>query len=60
MLKTDPRTGTPLQNNILELWSLLHFLMPLLFTSRKEFAYWFNDPLNKMIDNTSMVTGKPR
>ena len=28
-------TGTPLQNNLLELWALLHFLMPDLFDSRK-------------------------
>uniref|UniRef100_A0A1I7SBV9 Helicase SWR1 n=1 Tax=Bursaphelenchus xylophilus TaxID=6326 RepID=A0A1I7SBV9_BURXY len=30
-------TGTPLQNNLLELWSLLHFLMPRVFTSRDDF-----------------------
>lgn len=44
-------SGTPLQNNILELWSLLHFLMPYVFNSRKEFAYWFADPLNKAVEN---------
>ena len=36
--KSDNRlllTGTPLQNNLLELWALLHFLMPDLFDSRK-------------------------
>ena len=24
-------TGTPLQNNLMELWSLMHFLMPDVF-----------------------------
>jgi helicase SWR1 len=51
-------SGTPLQNNILELWSLLHFLMPYLFNSRKEFAYWFADPLNKLTENPSGTSGK--
>eukprot|EP00767_Chilomastix_cuspidata_P000208 gnl/Chilomastix_cuspidata/1050.p1 GENE.gnl/Chilomastix_cuspidata/1050~~gnl/Chilomastix_cuspidata/1050.p1 ORF type:complete len:1023 (-),score=139.88 gnl/Chilomastix_cuspidata/1050:3387-6455(-) len=31
-------TGTPLQNNLGELWSLLNFLMPTIFTSSEEFA----------------------
>jgi E1A-binding protein p400 len=30
-------TGTPLQNNLMELWSLMHFLMPQIFASHKEF-----------------------
>ena len=34
-------TGTPLQNNLMELWSLLHFLMPHIFESHKEFKDWF-------------------
>jgi len=39
-LKTRNRillTGTPLQNNLKELWSLLNFLMPKLFESADEF-----------------------
>ena len=28
-------TGTPLQNNLMELWALMHFLMPYIFRSRK-------------------------
>lgn len=31
-------TGTPLQNDIGELWSLLNFLMPELFSSKKDFT----------------------
>ena len=34
-------TGTPLQNNLMELWSLMHFLMPHIFASQKEFKEWF-------------------
>lgn len=34
-------TGTPIQNNMQELWSLLHFIMPTLFDSLSEFSEWF-------------------
>jgi len=34
-------TGTPLQNKLSELWSLLHFMMPTIFDSHAEFAEWF-------------------
>lgn len=30
-------TGTPVQNNLSELWALLHFCMPLIFTNVEEF-----------------------
>lgn len=46
-------TGTPLQNNLMELWSLMHFLMPHVFSSHKEFAHWFSNPLNMMIEGNS-------
>jgi SNF2 family DNA or RNA helicase len=35
-------TGTPLQNDIGELWSLLNFLMPQLFSSKDDFNEWFD------------------
>ena len=35
-------SGTPLQNNLLELWSLLHFLLPDLFSSLAQFQSWFD------------------
>ncbi|CDW76777.1 chromatin-remodelling complex atpase iswi2 [Stylonychia lemnae] len=35
-------TGTPLQNNIQELWSLLNYLMPEIFSSSDDFCDWFN------------------
>eukprot|EP01083_Nonionella_stella_P073910 200160_1 len=42
-------TGTPLQNNVLELWSLMHFLMPNVFQSQLEFREWFDDPMAGMM-----------
>ncbi|KAI5453460.1 putative DNA helicase ino80 [Naganishia albida] len=35
-------TGTPIQNNMGELWALLHFIMPDLFTSLQDFTQWFS------------------
>ena len=35
-------TGTPLQNNLDELWSLLNFLMPDIFDDVRIFRSWFN------------------
>ena len=35
-------TGTPLQNNLKELWSLLHFLMPQTFLDWEAFEDWFD------------------
>lgn len=37
-------TGTPLQNNLTELWALLNFLLPKIFNSSDEFEKWFNQP----------------
>jgi len=46
-------TGTPLQNNLMELWSLLHFLMPHVFTDRKQFSYWFSNPMDSIIEGNT-------
>ena len=35
-------TGTPLQNNLDELWSLLNFLMAEIFDDLRVFRSWFN------------------
>lgn len=35
-------TGTPLQNNLHELWALLNFLLPDIFSSSEQFDQWFN------------------
>lgn len=37
-------TGTPLQNNLPELWALLNFLLPTIFSSVDTFDQWFNKP----------------
>ncbi|RKP30190.1 hypothetical protein METBISCDRAFT_16953 [Metschnikowia bicuspidata] len=38
-------TGTPLQNNLHELWALLNFVLPKIFNSVKSFDEWFNTPI---------------
>ncbi len=52
-------TGTPLQNNIMELWSLLYFLMPSTkmnqampsgFANLDDFQQWFGKPVDKIIE----------
>merc|ERR1719253_1088777 len=35
-------TGTPLQNNLTELWSLLNFLLPSIFDDLDSFQAWFD------------------
>ncbi|XP_022342498.2 helicase domino-like isoform X2 [Crassostrea virginica] len=45
-------TGTPLQNSLMELWSLMHFLMPHVFQSHREFKEWFANPLTGMIEGS--------
>ncbi|KAL8272431.1 hypothetical protein Esti_003721 [Eimeria stiedai] len=37
-------TGTPLQNNLTELWSLLNFLLPKIFSCVDDFEKWFCQP----------------
>ena len=54
-------TGTPLQNNLMELWSLLYFLMPngvtadatavVGFANHKEFTEWFSNPMDKAVES---------
>ena len=48
-------TGTPLQNSLMELWSLMHFLMPHIFQSHSEFKEWFCNPVNNMIEGNTSV-----
>ena len=41
-------TGTPLQNRLPELWSLLNFLHPNVFNACSDFDRWFSAPLAAM------------
>ncbi|CAI9299634.1 unnamed protein product [Lactuca saligna] len=45
-------TGTPLQNNLEELWALLNFLLPNIFNSAEDFSQWFNKPFESNADNS--------
>jgi len=40
-------TGTPLQNNLHELWALLNFLMPDVFSDSNDFDYIFSQIANE-------------
>ncbi|KAJ3044925.1 hypothetical protein HDV00_000208 [Rhizophlyctis rosea] len=46
-------TGTPLQNNLHELWALLNFLLPDIFSSAEDFDNWFESQGG---DQDSVVT----
>ena len=47
-------TGTPLANNLVELWSLLNFLLPNEFTTSDPFADAFDLTLQKVDDQKLM------
>lgn len=46
-------TGTPLQNNLHELWALLNFLLPDVFNSSDDFDSWFDT--NNCLENVQLV-----
>lgn len=48
-------TGTPLQNDLMELWSLMHFLMPHIFQSHQEFKDWFSNPISGMVEGQERI-----
>lgn len=59
-------TGTPLQNNLMELWSLLYFLMPSSkvnqampdgFADLENFQTWFGRPVDRIMEQASAATG---
>merc|ERR1719506_3307606 len=45
-------TGTPLQNSLPELWALLNFLLPSIFSSVDTFEQWFSTPFQKDLGET--------
>ena len=48
-------TGTPLQNSLPELWSLLNFLLPTIFNSVDNFEQWFSAPFSAAGDKSDMT-----
>lgn len=46
-------TGTPLQNNLHELWALLNFLLPDVFNNSDDFDTWFDT--NKCLGDMTLV-----
>lgn len=46
-------TGTPLQNNLAELWSLLNFLLPDVFSDLESFQAWFDTGGDLSLSNYS-------
>ena len=48
-------SGTPIQNTMAELWSLLHFVMPTLFDSHEEFDDWFSKDIESSAESKSQV-----
>lgn len=47
-------TGTPLMNDLSELWSLLNFLLPTIFNSVDTFDQWFNRPFSQFGNSTGL------
>lgn len=59
LLKAQNRlliTGTPLQNNLHELWALLNFLLPDVFSSADDFEHWFSSVEELPDPNQKKVT----
>ena len=48
-------TGTPLQNNLHELWALLNFLVPDIFSDSSQFDEWFNLEIDDDATKKNMI-----
>lgn len=52
-------TGTPLQNNLAELWSLLNFILPDVFCNLADFESWFDfSYINNKEDEDAAATAQ--
>uniref|UniRef100_A0A7S3VCZ0 Chromatin-remodeling complex ATPase chain n=1 Tax=Chaetoceros debilis TaxID=122233 RepID=A0A7S3VCZ0_9STRA len=49
-------TGTPLQNNLHELWALLNFLLPDIFSSSAQFDEWFDLDIDDQDAKQEMIS----
>ena len=52
-------TGTPLQNDMRELWSLLNLLLPDVFDNKAEFGSWFVESLAAPVSTAGATTAVP-
>ena len=43
----------------MELWSLMHFLMPSVFASHDQFRNWFCNPLTGMVEGSEAYNKVP-
>lgn len=53
-------SGTPMENNLGEIWSLFHFLMPGFLGSQKRFTELFRKPIEKQGDPEAMFQLRAR
>jgi len=51
-------TGTPLMNDLSELWALLNFLLPAIFNSVETFDQWFNKPFSQFGKDKEAATAE--
>jgi len=51
-------TGTPLQNNLTELWSLLNFLLPSIFDDLDAFQAWFDFDFSRSDVDAHVMEGE--
>ena len=51
-------TGTPLMNDLQELWSLLNFLLPAIFNSSESFDSWFSAPFAQFSGSSQEEEGE--
>jgi SWI/SNF-related matrix-associated actin-dependent regulator of chromatin subfamily A member 5 len=49
-------TGTPLQNNLHELWALLNYLVPDVFASSEQFDEWFNLDIDDANEKNKLIS----
>ncbi|KAL6547962.1 putative helicase chr10 [Orobanche hederae] len=58
MPRKFPMTGTPIQNNLAELWALMHFCMPLIFGMLEQFLSNFKEAGDPSCQDADRVKGQ--